>query len=172
VVFLSYAILTDPNMSLLAPEQAFLAAVTGLVGECPETFTREWFENLGRKAATERLSPDDAVGRALIRDYCRGVLANWEELQKKIGVYAGPFRLSKFRSGQEVFVPEGAMVWYRGEPISVRRGGPVRIHMAAPGFAYHDKCFVFKNPSITWAGSGGYWKELELGVGPLPEAFE
>jgi len=60
--------------------------------------------------------------------------------------------------GKIVEIPKGCPYMYRNKPGITSKKHKVFVHLVNYGY-YHHKVF---NPSIIWAGSGGYWMEAEL----------
>lgn len=74
--------------------------------------------------------------------------------------FVGPFGTVPFSKGDRVVVAKGALVrstapgWpAQGKPLS--RQQVVLLHRVSPGFVFEDRV---TNPSVTWAGAGGYWR--------------
>ncbi len=73
-----------------------------------------------------------------------------------------------FRKGQKVVIPAGTVVRFHGEEILTERKQTVTVHMTTEGY-YDDSRSVhgwdrirLRQPTVTWPGSGGYWKDATL----------
>jgi mannose-6-phosphate isomerase-like protein (cupin superfamily) len=94
-----------------------------------------------------------------------------------------PIETLPIKRGDVVTVPKGAPVRTtdpHGKSRVVRRTHKVKVVTVSPGADYvqlrpghpdaneRDEVHVVVNPSVTWAGSGGYWHEVDINL--IPEA--
>lgn len=76
--------------------------------------------------------------------------------------------LNPFRKGQRIVIPAGTVIRFRGEESLTERKQSVTVHMQNDG--YYDEVrdkdgwgnFKLRPPTVTWPGSGGYWKDATV----------
>jgi hypothetical protein len=77
-------------------------------------------------------------------------------------------RTLPIKAGDKIMIPKGVMVRHRGETVPAKRSYRVRVHHVLPGQNLppgqkgHDSDYDVKNPSVRWAGAGGYWSEVDI----------
>jgi len=64
-----------------------------------------------------------------------------------------------FRRDDTVIIPKGTLVRHRGQVKPAGRTYKVKVTHCLSGWI--DGLTVH-NPKVCWAGSGGYWSEVEL----------
>jgi len=85
------------------------------------------------------------------------------------------------QSGDEITIRKGALVWSRGEVKPAGRTFKVKVHHVLNGYGYDAAEQAYQerhgrepakavNPKVVWAGSGGYWCEVDMN--DIPEAQE
>lgn len=78
-----------------------------------------------------------------------------------------------FRAGQQVVIPAGTVVRFKGAETLTERKQTVTMHMGGSG--YYDEVrtpegwgnIKVRPPVVTWAGSGGYWKDATVDLDVL-----
>jgi hypothetical protein len=79
--------------------------------------------------------------------------------------------LSPFRKGDRVIIPKGTRSHYRGQTVTSRARQTVTITHAGDGYLERGSTLVegetrmrlfAVRPYITWAGAGGYWRDVKL----------
>lgn len=78
-----------------------------------------------------------------------------------------------FRKGQRVVIPAGTVVRFKGEETLTERKQTVTMHMGGSG--YYDEVRTtdgwgnvrVRPPVVTWAGTGGYWKDATVDLDVL-----
>lgn len=78
-----------------------------------------------------------------------------------------------FNKGDKVVIPAGTFVRFRGEESLTERAQTITVHMQGTGFYDEVRTvdgwgnFKLRPPTVTWAGSGGYWKDAEVDLDVL-----
>lgn len=95
--------------------------------------------------------------------------AKWMEQQGFVELaHVGPFSsITHLARGTEVRIRKGSLVRStKGEPRTTVRDQVIKIHSFDPGyvdtFARADAEVVVRQPKVTWAGAGGYWRWTDL----------
>lgn len=78
-----------------------------------------------------------------------------------------------FRKGQQVVIPAGTVVRFKGAETLTERKQTVTMHMGGSG--YYDEVrttegwgnIKVRPPVVTWAGAGGYWKDATVDLDVL-----
>lgn len=72
-----------------------------------------------------------------------------------------------FKRGDKVVLPAGTVVRTRGDEKILARKQTVTVHMSSDGY-YGERRTVngwvrtLEPPTVTWAGSGGYWMDARV----------
>lgn len=82
-----------------------------------------------------------------------------------------------FKRGETVLIPKGApyKTTYPGKDgiQYTKKAYKVKVHFANNGCEYTNYGEkVVHNPSVTWAGSGGYWCEMDINYIITPELIK
>ncbi len=124
---------------------------------------------------------------------------SYDAIQHPNPKYLGFCQTVPFKKGDVVKIRKGTPVFRSGEVVLAKRDYDITVHhtmtgQCATGYAlvrYHGRSsvtidddivlFPWRNPTIRWAGSGGYWcecdinyllPESELPTTPLQPAYE
>lgn len=81
--------------------------------------------------------------------------------------------VNPFRQGEKVVIPAGTVVRFKGEETLTERAQTITVHMQSEG--HYDEVrtkdgwgsFKLRPPTVTWAGSGGYWKDAQVDLDVL-----
>lgn len=93
------------------------------------------------------------------------VAAEWME---KNGIeaspYVGPFGEVTLKRGDKVRIKAGSKITSTLKSLNRTTTRPytVTIHDVYSGFIHEHRGHVVRNPTVVWAGSGGYWCETEV----------
>jgi hypothetical protein len=116
------------------------------------------------------------------REYAKGFdigLKDRETLEKegrRLPVFFGyvPDGALPLKVGQEVTIPKGTLIWYRGTSERSKRARKIKIHHFISGsnfhVAHHGELVRATSPKVVWPGGGGYWSEVD--INDIPEALE
>lgn len=152
----------------------FQACVKFLAGDLPEYFTPDWFKKLWFKAdfnqSSDSFPKEYKYHLYNLMRYC-GCIEYWMHANGVDKIkYVAMFRENPFAPEQTVTLSKGSVIKGWGEVSVLKRNQKIKIDRIYNGYVTYDH---FVPPSIVWAGSGGYWKELMLdGKNPEPIVVE
>lgn len=78
-----------------------------------------------------------------------------------------------FRKGQQVVIPAGTVVRFKGAETLTERKQTVTMHMGGGGYYEEVRTaggwgnVKVRPPVVTWAGAGGYWKDATVDIDVL-----
>ncbi len=146
--------------------------VSDLVGPVPDEITPAWLEDLWVRAEGEKRNGCPILMElGFITDEAERAAYWMKEQGREKSRFVASFRPNPFRSRQRVRLKKGSVVKQIGEePRTLVRDQVITIDHTTDGYTdgYHG--IHVHNPSIRWAGSGGYWVDLDLATNPIPEA--
>ncbi len=143
---------------------AYYAKLAEVGGQIPDRFTPEWLDAAAKKAdATMANGRTDLAELHWIQEQCARAAGWMRENAIADARYVGALRANPYVKGQEFLVPKGAKIRCNGEWLTAKRSYRVKLYMVFDGHSDidHGKVFV-RNPSVSWAGAGGYWMDLDL----------
>jgi len=80
--------------------------------------------------------------------------------------YEGYCEHVPYNRGEHVCIPKGTVVTYKGEEKTIKRTRTViveHVHQGTNQYRYReDDVIPMTNPTIVWAGSGGYWVTCDI----------
>lgn len=142
-----------------------LDLIPSLVGPVPELITVDWLDKLWFAANKEKPYGSNIVREAYWLTDNAEKCANWM-LHNEIDslAFVGPFRANPFKAGQVVTIPKGAIVSHGNDgEKTVGRTYKVKLESVYEGYPQFTQVIC---PSVAWAGSGGYWVDLDLNKNP------
>lgn len=164
-------------------EKVGSAAEVSLTDGQNATYAARYFDT--RIAASYGDIPSDHLQKQRER-YITDVLANPEAAKELDALYNPDSGLTDidgasipkplknpFRKGQQVVIPAGTVVRFKGEEMLTERKQTVTMHMGGSG--YYDEVRTTQGwgnvkvrpPVVTWAGTGGYWKDATVDLDVL-----